>query len=146
MGGGGWKGEREIKRERERERGRSRSRSRRKWEMNPCGAISINLLKKLEPGTGVLTLKKVAVLEKYLTVSAFFSTACGLTISNPCKGVKATEEAVPATWRLTVVVPPYACWRCRFRCSVLEMRTLVFSSTVGPRILPGPTLPIIPRV
>ena len=39
--GGGWKGEREIKRERE----RGRSRSRRKWEMNPCGAISINLLK-----------------------------------------------------------------------------------------------------
>ena len=128
---------------------------------------------ELPPGNGVLTLKKEPVFEKYRTLASltFFSAACGLTISRPftnvnmklfptgksCahsskvyrntwSGVKATDDAVPATWRLTVVAPPYACWRCRFRCSALEIRTFVFSSIVGPLIRPGPPLPIIPRV
>lgn len=60
-----------------------------------------------------LTLRKPAVLEKYLAFSTFFSTAWGLTISSPWRGVKATLDAVPETARRTVVWPPitWDCWR-----------------------------------
>ena len=47
---------------------------------------------------------KDADVEKYLALasSTFFSAAWGLTISSPCKGVKATEEAVPVGKRVKI--------------------------------------------
>lgn len=86
------------------------------------------------------------MFEKYFaSVSVAFSAACGFTISNPCKGVNATLEAVPDICFLTVVLPPYTCCFCRFFCNVLLIRTFVFSSNCGKRILPVPALPIVPR-
>ncbi|KAF4531390.1 hypothetical protein B566_EDAN009631 [Ephemera danica] len=88
------------------------------------------------------------VLEKYLALASFtfFSAACGLTISKPCIGVKATLEAVPETCLFTEVAPPHCCCFCMFLCRVLEIRTLVFSSTWGSLIRPVPVLPIVPRL
>ena len=63
------------------------------------------------------SLRKPDVLEKYLALASFtfFSAACGLTISNPCRGVNATLDAVPETCFFTVVLPPQTCCCfCRF--------------------------------
>lgn len=95
------------------------------------------------------TDRKPDVLEKYFAPDSLvdFSAACGFTISSPCNGVKATLDAVPEMCFLTVVLPPQTCCCfCRFFCSVLLMRTLVFSSICGKRMRPVPVLPIVPRV
>lgn len=92
------------------------------------------------------TDRKPDVFEKYLALPAFGrSAACGLTISRPCSGVKATLDAVPEICLRTVVLPPYTCCFCRFFCSVLLMRTFVFSSTCGSRMRPVPVRPMVPR-
>lgn len=91
------------------------------------------------------SFKKPDVLEKYLAESfTFTSAACGFTISKPCRGVKATLDAVPDTCFFTVVLPPQICCFCRFFCKVLDILTFVFSSTCGKRTLPLPALPIVP--
>lgn len=72
------------------------------------------------------SFRKPDVLEKYLALASFtfFSAACGLTISNPCRGVNATLDAVPETCFFTVVLPPQTCCCfCRFFWRVFEMRT-----------------------
>ena len=72
-----------------------------KWKLMKSFWIYIHLLiflgGPIEGTIGVWTLIKDADVEKYLALasSTFFSAAWGLTISSPCNGVKATEEAVP---------------------------------------------------
>ena len=53
----------------------------------------------------LVTLKNPDWFEKYFALAswALFSAACGLTISRPSTALKATLEAVPATWLFAVI-------------------------------------------